>query len=150
MLLRLTKKEEIETITKISVEAFHTDYLVGLDPNDGPPDYDNVEWHDKMQSQNCLYTYLDDNQTIVGGAVLFSSSDKVYIGRIFISPNYHRKGYGTKLMNDIENMFSSAKLFKLDTPLNNVRTNTFYKKLGYVQVNIEGDCVTYLKEVAKN
>lgn len=33
-MLRLTKKEETEAITKISIDALHTDYLVGLDPND--------------------------------------------------------------------------------------------------------------------
>ncbi len=147
MLLRFTTKEEIETITKISIDAFHTDFLVGLEPNDGPPDYDSLQWHEKMQSQNCLYTYIDESETIIGGAVLFSSHEEVYIGRIFISPQYHRKGYGIKLMNDIENMFPYAKLFKLDTPLNNGRTNAFYKKLGYVQINIEGDCVTYIKEI---
>lgn len=150
MLLRLAKKDEIETITKISVEAFHTDYLVGMDANDGPPDYDSAQWHAKMQAQNCLYAYVDDNGIVVGGAVLFASSEKVYVGRIFIAPKYHGKGYGTKLMNDIENAFSSANLFKLDTPLNNVRTNAFYKKLGYVQTAVDGDCVTYVKEIERN
>lgn len=48
MLLRLAKEEEIEIITKISIDAFHSDYLVGLDPNDGPPGYDSVEWHKMM------------------------------------------------------------------------------------------------------
>lgn len=147
MLLRLTKEEEIEIITKISIDAFHSDYLVGLDPNDGPPDYDSVEWHKMMQSESHLYSYLDDNNTIIGGAILFSSTDTLYIGRIFISPEYQGNGYGIKLMNDIEKMFSHITLFKLDTPLNNARTNALYKKLGYVQTNIEGDCVSYVKKL---
>lgn len=145
MLLRLAEKEEIEDITRISIAAFHSDYLVGLDPNDGPPDYDSVPWHAEIQAQNHLYTYIDESNTIIGGAVLFSSPEKVYIGRVFIAPEYHRKGYGIRLMKDIESMFSTSKLFKLDTPLNNVRTNAFYKKLGYVQTNVEDNCVTYIK-----
>lgn len=145
MLLRLTKEEEIKAITRISIDAFHTDYLVGLEPNDGPPNYDSVTWHTKMQAQNHLYTYIDESGTIIGGVVLFSSPEKVYIGRIFIAPEYHRKGYGLKLMQEIENLFPSAKSFKLDTPLDNVRTNAFYKKIGYVQTNEEDDCVTYIK-----
>lgn len=149
MLLRLTKVEEIETITQISVDAFHTDYLVGLAPNDGPPNYDKVDWHQKMQAQNCLYTYLDDSKTIIGGAVIFSSHNKVCIGRIFIAPKYHRKGYGTKLMSDIESTFPFAELFTLDTPQNNVRTNAFYQKLGYVQIGTDGDCAAYVKDNKK-
>ena len=149
MLLRLTNREEIDTITKISVDAFHSDYLVGLDPGAGPPGYDSITWHKQMQEQKHLYTYINDNRTIIGGAVLFSSSDELYIGRIFISPEFHRKGYGIKLMNDIENMFSSAKIFKLDTPMNNIRANSLYKKLGYIQINDEGDCAVYKKDNKK-
>lgn len=52
-------------------------------------------------------------------------------------------------MNDVEKMFSHITLFKLDTPLNNARTNALYKKLGYVQTNIEGDCVSYVKKCNK-
>ena len=146
MLLRLTKKEEIETLTKISIDAFYSDYLVGLDPNDGPPDYDNIEWHRKMQIDHHLYSYIDDNNRVIGGAILFPSNEILYIARVFISPEFHRLGYGIKLMKDIEKMFDSIKLFKLDTPLNNVRTNNFYKKLGYVQTEIKSDCVTNEKD----
>lgn len=83
---------------------------------------------------------------MVGGAILFASYDEIYIGRIFISPKYHRKGYGMSLMNDVEKMFSSVKRFKLDTPTKNIRTNSFYKKLGYIQTNVDGDFAIYEKE----
>ena len=124
--LRLANLNEVEEITKISIEAFHSDFLVGLDPNDGPPDYDSIKWHKKMQIENHLYSFLNDSETLIGGAVLFVSEEMIYIGRIFISPKYHRQGYGIKMMAEIENMFSSSMLFKLDTPSNNIRTNSFY------------------------
>ena len=47
--LRLSNINEVEEITKISIEAFHSDFLVGLDPNDGPPDYDSLKMIFKMQ-----------------------------------------------------------------------------------------------------
>ncbi len=149
MLLRLTKKEEIEIITNISIDAFHSDVLIGLDSNDGPPEYDSITWHKQMQNEKHLYTYLNDDGIIVGGAILFASTSELYIGRIFISPQYHKKGYGISLMNDIEDMFSFVKKFKLDTPINNVRTNSFYKKLDYIQSGFDGDCVVYVKNNKK-
>ena len=145
--LRLSNPNEVEEITKISIDAFHSDFLVGLDPNDGPPDYDSLSWHKKMQIENHLYSFLNDSETLIGGAVLFVSEEMVYIGRIFISPKYHRQGYGIKLMTEIENMFPSSMLFKLDTPSNNIRTNSFYQKLGYVQTDIVDDCTTYIKRI---
>lgn len=146
MFLRLTAEEEIEMITKISIDAFHSDYLIGLEPNDGPPGYDSVKWHKEMQKEKHLFSYFNDGGIVVGGAILFVSYDEIYIGRIFISPKYHRKGYGISLMNDVERMFSSVKRFKLDTPTKNIRTNSFYKKLGYIQTNVDGDFAIYEKE----
>ena len=146
MLLRLTAEEEIEIITKISIDAFHSDYLIGLEPNDGPPGYDSVKWHKEMQKEKHLFSYFNDGGIMVGGAILFASYDEIYIGRIFISPKYHRKGYGISLMNDVEKMFSSVKRFKLDTPTKNIRTNSFYKKLGYIQTNVDGEFAIYEKE----
>ena len=146
MLLRLTAEEEIEMITKISIDAFHSDYLIGLEPNDGPPGYDSVKWHKEMQKEKHLFSYFNDGGIMVGGAILFTSNDEIYIGRIFISPKYHRKGYGISLMNDVEKMFSLVKRFKLDTPTKNIRTNSFYKKLGYILTNVDGDFAIYEKE----
>lgn len=97
MILRLTAEEEIKIITKISIDAFHSDYLIGLEPNDGPPGYDSVKWYKEMQKEKHLFSYFNDGGIMVGGAILFASYDEIYIGRIFISPKYHRKGYGISL-----------------------------------------------------
>lgn len=49
------------------------------------------------------------------------------------------------MMQQIEESFSEAKVFTLDTPIWNVRTNAFYQKLGYVEVRRDGDFVYYVK-----
>lgn len=84
------------------MDAFHTDYLVGGDRNEGPPDYDSVSRHEKTRENGDLYSYIDDEGKIIGGAVLFPGSDTVYVGRIYISPSCHRKVFGISLMKDIE------------------------------------------------
>ena len=67
------------------------------------------------------------------------------IGRIFISPEHHRKGYGIYIMQEIEGMFPTVKEFYLDTPIWNIRTNSFYQKLGYTEYKREGEFVYYTK-----
>lgn len=57
--------------------------------------------------------------------------------RIFVNKKEFRKGYGLKLMQMIEEHFPGAKVFKLDTPEWNVRTNSFYQKCGYTAVGRE-------------
>ena len=57
--------------------------------------------------------------------------------RIFVNKKEFRKGYGLKLMQMIEEHFPGTKVFKLDTPEWNVRTNSFYQKCGYTAVGRE-------------
>ena len=142
----IAEEDQIKTIVDMSVRAFETDVNVGGAKADCPPDHDSVEWHKQMAREGHLYQAMI-GKDIVGGALLFpdEANNSVYIGRIFIDSAYHRKGYGTLLMECIENNFPSATEFDLDTPGWNVRTNAFYAKLGYKIVKEEDGFVFYRK-----
>ena len=128
----------------ISKKAFDSDVEVGASSVGGPPGYNSLSFHTKMARMNCLYKLVDDYK-IVGGALLFLKDDILNVGRIFVDPEYFRKGYGIFMMQQIEESFAEAKVFTLDTPIWNVRTNAFYQKLGYEEVNRDGDFVYYEK-----
>ena len=128
----------------ISKKAFDSDVEVGASSVGGPPGYNSLSFHTKMARMNCLYKLADDCK-IVGGALLFLKDNELNVGRIFVDPEYFRKGYGIFMMQQIEAMFPQVKTFSLDTPIWNVRTNTFYQKLGYVEVRRDGDFVYYEK-----
>ena len=128
----------------ISKKAFDSDVEVGASSVGGPPGYNSLSFHTKMARMNCLYKLVDDYK-IVGGAILFLKDNELNIGRIFVDPEYFRKGYGIFMMQQIEESFAEVKVFTLDTPIWNVRTNTFYQKLGYVEVRRDGDFVYYEK-----
>ena len=128
----------------ISKKAFDSDVEIGAKGAGGPPGYNSLSFHTKMARMNCLYKLVDDYK-IVGGALLFLKDNELNIGRIFVDPEYFRKGYGIFMMQQIEESFAEAKVFTLDTPIWNVRTNAFYQKLGYVEVRRDGDFVYYEK-----
>lgn len=136
------------TITEISKRAFDSDIQVGASSAGGPPDYMSVPFHTQMARENHLYK-LTDNGLIVGGAILFLDKDRLNIGRIFVSPEHHRKGYGIHIMQEIEATFSDINEFALDTPIWNVRTNAFYIKLGYVEVRRDNEFIYYSKKNAE-
>ena len=50
------------------------------------------------------------------------------------------------MMQEIETMFPEVKTFTLDTPVWNVRTNSFYTKLGYTEVRRNNEFIFYSKE----
>ncbi len=128
----------------ISKKAFDSDVEVGASSVGGPPGYATLSFHTKMARMNCLYKLVDDYK-IVGGALLFLKDNELNIGRIFVDPEYFRKGYGIFMMQQIEAMFPQVKTFSLDTPIWNIRTNAFYQKLGYEEVNRDGNFVYYEK-----
>lgn len=133
------------TLNGISKRAFDSDVKVGAVSLGGPPGYMSVSYHTKMARMNCLYK-LTDNGLILGGAILFLDKDKLNIGRIFVSPENHRKGYGIYMMQEIEKMFPDVKEFTLDTPIWNVRTNSFYSKLGYKELRRNDEFIFYSKK----
>ncbi len=132
------------TLNGISKRSFDSDALIGGPPSGGPPGYMSVPFHTKMARQGHLYKLTEDG-LIVGGAILFLKDDVLNVGRIFIAPEHFRKGYGHFLMREIENMFPEVKEFTLDTPVWNVRTNSFYFKLGYKEIKRDKEFVFYSK-----
>ena len=146
MILQFLKASTADAVSLmcISKKAFDSDVEVGASSVGGPPGYATLSFHTKMARMNCLYKLVDDYK-IVGGALLFLKDDILNVGRIFVAPEYFRKGYGIFMMQQIEESFAEAKVFTLDTPIWNVRTNTFYQKLGYVEVRRDGDFVYYEK-----
>ena len=147
MKLENAERKHIERIVAISKRAFETDIEVGGAIGDYPPEYDSLIWHEQMLNEGHLLQAVIDGE-IVGGAILFLDKDgeTLYIGRIFIDPVRHRKGYGLSLMKMIETFYPGIKKIKLDTPLWNVRTNALYTKLGYCEMKREAGFVYYQKE----
>ena len=97
-------------INGISKRSFDSDVEVGAPSKGGPPGYMSIQFHTKMARSNHLYKLMVDG-LIIGGAILFIDGEKLNIGRIFISPEHHRKGYGIYMMQEIERMFPAVKEF---------------------------------------
>lgn len=148
MKLVQAEQKQIERIVNISKAAFDSDIAVGASAVGGPPEYDSIAWHEQMFNERHLFQAEIDGE-IIGGALLFLIDDgkMLYIGRIFVDPIHHRKGYGISLMELVESYYPSVKKIVLDTPLWNARTNAFYKKLGYSEVKRDKEFAYYQKEL---
>ncbi|MCI9420783.1 MAG: GNAT family N-acetyltransferase [Eubacterium sp.] len=134
-------------INGISKRSFESDVEIGAPFKGGPPGYKSIQFHTKMARSHHLYKLLADG-LIIGAAILFVEGDSLTIGRILIGPEHYRKGYGVYMMQEIERMFPAAKEIFLDTPIWNIRTNSFYQKLGYTEYKRDGEFVYYTKRIA--
>ena len=133
-------------LNSLSRQAFDSDVGVGAVSPAGPPGYQSVSFHVRMARMNHLYKLIDGNGVILGGAILFRQGDTLNVGRIFIDPQHFRKGYGIFMMREIETLFPDVKVFTLDTPAWNTRTNAFYTRLGYSEVKRDKELIYYSKK----
>ena len=146
---KLAQDDDIENLTNISTNAFHSDYEVGA-PNKtgGPPGYNSQIFHRKMlKSSKAFYKILDKDRIVGGFFIFLKSETHMELTRIFIDPEYLRKGIGTRSIKYLFNKYSQIEKWTLDTPKWNVRTATFYKKMGFQIENENNDFYYYSKHL---
>ena len=148
MKLIKAENQQIETIVGMSKKAFETDTEVGGTSGDCPPEYDSISWHEQMLKEGHLYQAIEED-VIIGGAILFFNDNEksLYVGRIFIDSVHHKKGYGILLMRLVESLYPDVEVINLDTPNWNIRTNSFYRKLDYIEVKQEDGFIYYQKKL---
>lgn len=73
---------------------------------------------------------VDDNNTIIGSVRAQERDGTVYIGKLMAHPDHRHKGYGTRLLCEIEKYFPDKRyeLFTSTRSLDNIR---LYQKLAY-------------------
>jgi Acetyltransferases len=67
---------------------------------------------------------------IIGSVRAYEENGRVYIGKLFVHPDYQNKGFGTKLLNAIES-FYQGKTFELYTSSKSDKNLNLYTKSGY-------------------
>ena len=127
-------EDDAEVFAEISKLAFDTDIEVGAPSSEGPVGYDSSDFYLRiMDYLSCYRIHLDD--TIVGGIMVNSGrEDHSLIERIFVDPNLFREGIGTRSIELLFELYPKTRMWTLGTPEWNVRTKSFYEKLGFVQV----------------
>ena len=127
-------EEDAEVLAEISKRAFETDIEVGSSGESGPPGYDTPEAQiNLMKYLDCFCIFL--GESFVGGVYVGSVGEEHRVlERIFVDPDLHRRGIGTRAMELTLEEYPEAKLWTLGTPEWNVRTSSFYEKLGFTQV----------------
>jgi ribosomal protein S18 acetylase RimI-like enzyme len=83
----------------------------------------DLEW------QTCLKAILDGR--IIGSVRAYLSEGTCFVGRLIVHPEFQNRGLGTRLMSELELLFSHAARFELFTGHMSERNLYLYDKLGY-------------------
>ncbi|MBU7015995.1 MAG: GNAT family N-acetyltransferase [Theionarchaea archaeon] len=133
VILKPAEVEDGEILAEICKKAFDSDSEVGAPGTGGPPGYDTAEA--QIHFMRFLDYYKIVGERIVGGIMVDSlRKEHVVLERIFVDPDVHRKGIGTRACELLWELYPDAKIWTLGTPEWNLRTKCFYEKLGFVQI----------------
>jgi ribosomal protein S18 acetylase RimI-like enzyme len=95
-----------------------------------PPLVQTLEsMEEDFKNQFFLKAVLDGR--IIGSVRAYSKEGTCSIGRLVVHPDFQNRGIGTRLMDEIEKIFSGCKRFELFTGDKSERNLRLYQKRGY-------------------
>ena len=81
--------------------------------------------------KNHLFLKAVMDGRIVGSVRANAKEGTCHIGRLVVHPDFQNRGIGTRLMDEIEKIFSGGKRFELFTGDKSERNLRLYQKRGY-------------------
>jgi GNAT superfamily N-acetyltransferase len=128
------EEEDAEKLAYICKRAFDTDVDVGAPGPGGPPGYDSPGAQVRLMGFMDYHKVFLDGEVVGGVIVGYAGEEHRVLERIFVDPDHHNRGIGTRAMELVYGLYPGVKLWTLGTPEWNARTKNFYEKLGFVQV----------------
>jgi ribosomal protein S18 acetylase RimI-like enzyme len=126
----LPKILALQKLAYLSEAKLHNNYSI-------QPLTQTLEELENELNRNTILKLIDNkNNEIVGSIRAYEENDRVYIGKLFIHPDYQNNGFGTNLLKTIETFFEN-KTFELFTSGKSERNLYLYKKLGYKEYKRE-------------
>ncbi len=137
MRLRVALEEEIGILTEISRRSFDAAAAAAGHEPDGPEGYEEESWYRMIDKSDALYV-LEDEDRIIGGAVLFPNPRELFVNRFFVVPERARDT--RVLLELIEDCFPNKSMIEIDVPEWNRSIVRLLEENGYLDCGtIDGD-----------
>ena len=73
---------------------------------------------------------VDDGGEIIGSVRAYEKDGTAYIGKLMVHQDHRRKGYGSRLVSEIEKCYPGRR-FELFTSTRSIENIRMYERLGY-------------------
>ncbi|MFX0122582.1 MAG: GNAT family N-acetyltransferase [Candidatus Hodarchaeota archaeon] len=135
----IATEKDIPKLTKVMTRTFDDDTQKYLGKSKGGPEgYDTGEFFQRwmIEEEDSIGYKVILNEKIIGAFIVFiRDNGENVLGTMFIDPDHQNKGIGTRIWQFIEETYTDAKTWALDTPSWATRNHHFYeKKCGFVKV----------------
>ena len=129
--MKIVKAEykDLSEILKLQYLAYQSEAaLFGTD--DIPPLKETLEEVQEEYNSGVVLKMVSEDDSIIGSVRAKEANGTVYIGKLMVHPDYRGRGYGTSLLNEIENYFTCER-FELFTSTRSVDNIRLYEATGY-------------------
>ncbi|RID82605.1 GNAT family N-acetyltransferase [Mesobacillus zeae] len=131
--IKRTQINELETLLNIQKEAFAADLKLYEDYQTSPVNESLVKLTENIK--NFIHYTIRIENEIIGGIDIRKKNESEYrLSKLFLSDKFQNKGLGSRVMEKMEEEFSSKVEWSLYTPYLNKRNHHFYEKLGYKKI----------------
>jgi ribosomal protein S18 acetylase RimI-like enzyme len=129
MIVELAKVEDAKEILNLQKLAYESEAEIYSDYTIPPLTQTLEEIITDFENQVFLKASVEEK--IISSVRAYMEQETCSIGRLIVHPSFQGQGIGTKLMNEIEGHFNTAKRFELFTGHRSERNIYLYQKLGY-------------------
>ena len=122
------QRSDLEEILKLQYLAYQSEADL-FKSRDIPPLKETLDEVIAEFEKGTVLKLVDGNE-IIGSVRAYESDGTVYIGKLMVHPDRQRKGYGSRLLSEIEKCYP-GKRYELFTSTRSVDNITLYKNNGY-------------------
>ncbi len=130
-MVRIAKAErkDLEEILRLQYLAYQSEAAL-FGNMDIPPLKQTIDEVAGEFEQGLILKMTDEDGAIIGSVRAKEADGTVYIGKLMVHPDHRRKGYGKKLLAEIEHCFPD-KRYELFTSTRSKDNILFYQENGY-------------------
>ena len=128
-------RKDLDAILRLQYLAYQSEAaLFGTD--DIPPLKQTLDEVIAEYEKGIILKLVTDDNVIIGSVRAREENKSVYIGKLMVHPDHRHKGYGTRLLTEIEKCFTCER-YELFTSTRSVDNIRLYEKNGYKEYKRE-------------
>ncbi|MBO4495285.1 MAG: GNAT family N-acetyltransferase [Clostridiales bacterium] len=121
--------EDLEEILQLQYLAYQSEAAL-FGNKDIPPLKETLEEVVAEFEHGIILKMVDENGKIIGSVRAKKEKGTAYIGKLMVHPDHRRKGYGKRLLLEIEKYYPGAR-YELFTSTRSVDNIRLYESIGY-------------------
>lgn len=122
-------QDDLQEILDLQYLAYQSEAAL-FGNKDIPPLKETIEELTEEFNKGVILKLVEEHK-IIGSVRAYEKNGTAYIGKLMVHPDHRCKGYGTKLINEIEKCFPDCR-FELFTSTRSEDNIRLYQKLGYM------------------